>query len=97
MAQDPTGLQPYLYGLRGKAEAMGISRATFDRVVPTLTFNPRVIALDRSQPGGNPNAPAAAIPRFAPYQAKHVDADRINRGRRRYQDLRPHLSAIVRD
>jgi lytic murein transglycosylase len=93
LAQDPAGLQPYLYGLRGKAEAMGISRATFDRVVPTLTFNPRVIELDRAQPGGPTGGPIAP---FAPYKARHVDAARINRGRAKYQALRPRLSSIER-
>jgi len=93
LAQDPGGLQPYLYGLRGKAEAMGISRATFDRVVPTLTFNPRVIELDRAQPGGPTGGPIAP---FAPYKARHVDAARINRGRSKYQALRPRLASIER-
>lgn len=84
----------FLEGLRPRAMREGIRADTLDRVLPTLTYNPRVVALDRDQPGGNPNAPAAAIPRFAPYKARHVDADRIGRGRRRYQDLRPKLSAI---
>ncbi|RHW16531.1 lytic murein transglycosylase [Sphingomonas gilva] len=92
-AQDPAGLQPYLYSLRDKAEAMGISRATFDRVVPTLTYNPRVVELDRGQPGGSSSS---AIPPFAPYKARHVDAARINRGRAKYQALRPRLEAIER-
>lgn len=93
LAQDPDGLQPYLYGLRGKADAMGISRATFDAVIPTLTFNPRVVALDRAQPGGPVNSP---IQPFAPYKARHVDAARINRGRAKYRALRPRLEAIER-
>jgi membrane-bound lytic murein transglycosylase B len=88
--------QAFLNGLRPRAMAAGVSRATLDAVLPTLTVNPRVIALDRDQPGGNPNAPAAAIPRFAPYQARHVDADRIGRGQRKYQSLRPKLAQIER-
>jgi lytic murein transglycosylase len=91
-----SGFQSFLNGLRPRAMAAGVSRATLDAVLPTLTFNPRVIALDRDQPGGNPNAPAAAIPRFAPYQARHVDADRINRGRAKYQALRPRLAQVER-
>jgi lytic murein transglycosylase len=90
------GFQAFLNGLRPRAMTAGVSRATLDAVLPTLTFNPRVIALDRDQPGGNPNAPAAAIPRFAPYQARHVDADRINRGRSKYQSLRPRLAQVER-
>jgi len=84
----------FLDGLRPRAQAAGVSRATLDAVIPTLSFNQRVIDLDRDQPGGNPNAPAAAIPRFAPYAARHVDTDRINRGRARYQALRPRLASI---
>jgi membrane-bound lytic murein transglycosylase B len=91
-----SGFQAFLNGLRPRAMAAGVSRATLDSVLPTLSFNPRVIALDRDQPGGNPNAPAAAIPRFAPYQAQHVDADRIGRGRTKYQSLRPKLAQIER-
>jgi lytic murein transglycosylase len=90
------GFQSFLNGLRPRAMAAGVSRGTLDSVLPTLTFNPRVIELDRDQPGGNPNAPAAAIPRFAPYQARHVDADRIGRGRTKYQALRPKLAQIER-
>jgi len=61
-----------------------------DAVIPTLSFNPRVIELDREQPGNIPGI----IPNFAPYAARHVDADRINRGRERYRVLRPRLALI---
>ncbi|PTQ11702.1 lytic transglycosylase [Sphingomonas oleivorans] len=85
----------FLDGLRPRALAAGVSAATFDAVIPTLSFNSRVIELDRAQPGGTPtSSPSAAIARFEPYRVKHVDADRIGRGRRRYQDLRPRLAAI---
>ena len=84
----------FLDNLRPRALALGVSPATLDAVIPTLSFNPRVIELDRAQPGGNPNAPPAAIPRFAPYAARHVDAERINRGRKRYQAFRPRLALI---
>jgi len=102
IAQDQTtsdqeaGFQAFLAGLRPRALAAGVRTSTLDAVFPTLSFNPRVISLDRDQPGGNPNGPAAAIPRFAPYQSKHVDADRINRGRTKYQALRPKLAQIER-
>jgi lytic murein transglycosylase len=93
LAQD-SGFQAFLAGLRSRAQAAGVRPATLDAVFPTLSFNPRVIELDRAQPGGSPNAPAAAIPRFAPYAARHVDAERIERGRARYQQLRPRLELI---
>lgn len=93
-AQSEDGFQSFLNGLRGRAEREGISRATLDRVLPTLTYNARVIELDRAQPGGAPNAP---IPAFAPYKARHVDAARINRGRAKYQQLRPQLARIEQE
>ncbi|NCP11308.1 MAG: lytic murein transglycosylase [Sphingomonadales bacterium] len=91
LAQDAAGFQPYLMSLRTKALAQGISAATFDATVPGLTYNARVVELDRDQPGGSPNS---AIPPFAPYQARHVDAARIGDGRAKYRELRPLLSRI---
>lgn len=88
------GLQAYLRGLRARALAAGVGAATFDAVIPTLSYNPRVVALDRAQPGGV--AGNSPIPDFAPYKARHVDADRINRGRARYRDLRPRLIEVER-
>ncbi len=83
--------QEYLQTVRVKAEAQGVSRATLDRVIPTLVYLPRVIALDRSQPETLPNAP---VPDFEPYRRKHVDTARISRGRVKYAELRPMLQRI---
>ncbi|WP_414902877.1 lytic murein transglycosylase [Sphingomonas flavalba] len=94
VAQDEAGFQAFLGELRGQAARDGVSQRTLDAVMPTLTFNPRVVTLDRAQPGGNPSAPPSAIPAFAPYRARHVDAARINRGRAKYQALRPRLERI---
>ncbi|MBA2919363.1 lytic murein transglycosylase [Sphingomonas sp. MAH-20] len=93
-AQDEAGFQAFLAQIRTQALAQGVSARTLDSVLPTLTFNPRVIELDRSQPGGNPNAPPSAIPAFAPYRIKHVDQARISRGRAKYQALRPLLTRV---
>ena len=93
-AQDDAGFQSFLQQLRGQAIAKGVTPATLDSVLPTLTFNPRVVDLDRQQPGANPNAP---VPDFAPYRIEHVDASRINRGRQAYQSARPQLAAIERE
>ncbi|RIA45821.1 lytic murein transglycosylase [Hephaestia caeni] len=90
-AQSEAGFQEYLGTLRAEAEAAGVSRATIASVFPTLTMNPRVIELDRAQPGGNPNAP---IPMFAPYKARHVDAARIRRGRAAWLANRSKLARI---
>lgn len=88
------GFAGYLASLRGQALAMGVSAQTFDRVVPTLTYNPRVVQLDRSQRDEvriDPNAPVSP---FAPYRARHVDAARINGGRIVYARERTHLEQI---
>lgn len=89
-----SGFQGYLQLLSARARAQGVSEATIARVVPGLTFNPRVIELDRTQPGGGP-APGP-IPLFAPYRAKHVDSVRIEQGRRQYAASTPYLAAIER-
>ena len=88
------GFAAYLPVLRAQAERAGISQRTIANVLPTLTFNPRVVELDRGQPGGpsNPNA----IPPFFPYERQHVTPDLIARGQSRYQALRPRLADIER-
>lgn len=93
-AQDDAGFQAYLSGIRAQAIAQGVSPATFDAVAPTLTLNPRVVQLDRAQPG---NEASTASPPFAPYKAQHVDAARIGRGQRVYQAQRAQLAAIERE
>ncbi|WP_242139270.1 MULTISPECIES: lytic murein transglycosylase [unclassified Sphingomonas] len=90
-AQDDAGFQTYLATLRTLAETRGVSRATLDAVIPSLTLNPRVIELDRQQPGG----PAiAAIPNFAPYKAQHVGSAIIARGQAAYLSERGRLQRI---
>ncbi|MBB3926403.1 lytic murein transglycosylase [Sphingobium jiangsuense] len=91
---EQAGFQSYLNGLRAKAAAMGIRSATMDSLFPTLSFNPRVIQLDQSQPGGSFDSP---IPPFEPYRRKHVDAARIKGGQAAYRANRPKLMQIERD
>ena len=91
IAQDDGDFRAYLESLRPKARAMGIRDATLDAVFPTLTINPRVVALDQSQPGGGAYSP---IPNFEPYRVKHVDAARISRGRAVYAANRARLARI---
>jgi lytic murein transglycosylase len=73
---DEAGFQSYLQVLAARARAEGVSEATITRVTAGLTFNPRVIALDRAQPGSSPTPPP-----FEPYRQRHVDAQRIGAGR----------------
>lgn len=75
---DPAdGFAGYLELLRAKARAQGVSQASIDVMTAGLTYNPRVVALDRAQPGSRPGSP----PAFWPYYRDHVDAARINGGR----------------
>ncbi len=90
-AQDDAGFQAYMTVLRQQALAQGVSLRTADAVFPGLTLNPRVIELDRAQPG---TTNASAIPAFAPYKVQHVDAARIARGRQTYQAQRSRLQRI---
>jgi len=96
LAQDEeAGFQAYLSTLRAHAAARGVSAATLDSVIPTLTYYPRVVELDRAQPGAS--AAPSPILNFAPYRAQHVDRDRIQRGRVVYQQERARLAAIERE
>ena len=90
-AQDEAGFQSYLVELRAAALREGVRPATLDAILPTLTYNARVVELDRAQPG-NPNTNAS--PPFAPYKARHVDAARISRGRSAYAANRARLSRV---
>jgi membrane-bound lytic murein transglycosylase B len=86
-----SGFRQYLDQVRIRAAQQGVSQATLNRVIPSLNYNERVVSLDRAQPEGAADAP---IPQFAPYKAKHVDAQRISRGRSKYSELRPLLARI---
>ena len=90
VAQDDP-FQSYLAGVRARAVAQGVAATTVDREFIGLTLNPRVVDLDRGQPG---NVLSNSFSPFAPYRAQHVDAARIGRGRSVYQTQRPRLAAI---
>jgi lytic murein transglycosylase len=86
-----SGFRVYLAQVRQRALGEGVSAATLDRVLPSISFNERVVRLDKQQPEGSSDAP---VPNFAPYKARHVDASRISRGRAKYAELRPLLARI---
>jgi lytic murein transglycosylase len=90
-SNEEAGFQAYLQLLAARARAEGVSEATIIRMTSGLTFNPRVIQLDREQPGGPPNATPSP---FAPYRREHVDADRINAGRAMYAQVAAILPRI---
>lgn len=88
---EEAGYRAFLRALRPRALAQGVTPTTFDRVAAGLSFNRRVVSLDRAQPGV---ASGTSFPAFAPYRARHVDANRIARGRRAWLNIRPSLSRI---
>ncbi|HEX8300528.1 lytic murein transglycosylase [Sphingomonas sp.] len=94
VAQDENGFQSYLQVLARIAASEGVSRRTIDSVIPSLTYNSRVVELDRQQPETRPNAP---VPSFEPYRRSHVDAARISQGRTAYQRQRWRLERIERE
>ena len=56
-----------------------------------LSYNPRVVELDREQPGISPVPPP-----FAPYLASHVDAARVAGGRALYDQMAGFAYGIER-
>jgi lytic murein transglycosylase len=78
----PTSFDGYVQYLSAKARGEGVRESTISAMTAGLTFNPRVIELDRSQPGISP-----APPPFEGYRRQHVDPARISGGRRMYQEV----------
>ncbi len=75
---DPaSGFQGYLQYVSAKARGEGVSQRAIDSVLSGLSYNPRVVSLDRAQPGSSPGSP----PPFSGYYARHIGAERINLGR----------------
>lgn len=79
MAQTETGIgfQSYLQLVSAKARGQGVSQQAIDSVLSGLSYNPRVVSLDRAQPGSSPGSP----PAFSGYYVRHIGAERINLGR----------------
>lgn len=86
------GFQSYLNTVRAKAQAAGVGDDVLDATLPGLQVNPRVITLDRNQPGGPIDSP---IPDFEPYRKTHVNGDRIAGGRAARVRNAGHLDRIV--
>jgi len=69
--------ESWLATYRITAKARGISAQTLDRLLSGLKPNPRVIALDRTQPDDSSAAPAS----FANYLTRRLDTARITAGK----------------
>lgn len=85
-----SGFAGYLQLLAARARSEGVSEPTIQSVIPGLTYNPRVVALDRSQPGSTPNSP----PAFWPYYNKHIGSARIAGGRTKLAETAEITAAI---
>ncbi len=81
----------YLERLKARARAEGVSEPTIQRMTAGLTPNQRVIQLDSNQPG---SSSSRGYPRLAPYISTHVNAERVNTGRRVYNEHRSQLARI---
>jgi lytic murein transglycosylase len=77
-----------------QAIAQGVRPSTVSAVIPMLTYNARVVELDRQQPEQRPNV---TVSPFEPYRRQHVDAARIGQGRLAYQRQRWRLARIQRE
>ncbi len=86
----PSDFESWLADYRAAARARGVSAATLDSALTGLTPSPRVIELDRAQPGDSGRAPA----RFDSYLAKRLDSTRIYGGNQTAARMSDRLAAI---
>ncbi len=93
---ESSGFASYIELLAARARGEGVSESTISAMTSGLSFNPRVIALDRSQPGGNPAVatPPSSFIAFEPYRRKHVDPARIAGGQRQYAAIAGQVAAL---
>jgi lytic murein transglycosylase len=85
-----SAFRAYMMAFRGRAIAAGVRPETVDAILPTLSYNPRVVTLDRAQPGV-----AGSVPQtFSEYLIHHVTPDVIAIGQRRLAEMAPQLALI---
>ncbi len=87
------GFAAFLGDIRARAIGEGVRSETIDAILPGLSFNARVVALDRNQPD---DSRPSTIPKLSDYLARRLVPARINPGRTRYQALLPRLMEIER-
>ncbi|KPP85434.1 lytic transglycosylase domain-containing protein [Erythrobacter sp. HL-111] len=93
-ANDGIAFDAYVAQLAERARAQGVSEATVRRMTEGLSPDPRVIRLDRGQPG---SPTRSGYPALAPYIDTHVNAARIAGGREVYRRNLATLRRIERD
>ena len=70
------GFAGYLQYVGAKARGQGVSQTAIDSITNGLTYNTKVVALDRAQPGSTPGSP----PAFWAYYNRHIGAAPALRG-----------------
>src|SRR3546814_841813 len=93
-AASPTAeadFQTWLSQFRSRAIAQGINAATVDSAFQGLTFNPRVVELDREQPD---DSRPSTVPKFSDYLARRLTPDRVKPGIDRFAEMGPVLSEV---
>lgn len=76
-ADSAGGFAGYLQYVGVKARGQGVSQTAIDTITNGLTYNTKVVALDRAQPGSTPGSP----PAFWSYYTRHIGEARIDGGR----------------
>lgn len=92
-AQD-VPFEAYLELLKARARAEGVREHTIERMTAGLTPNPRVIELDRAQPG---TPTSIGYPALQPYLNTHVNSTRIRRGREAFASTRRWYGRIEQE
>ena len=87
----PQSFEEWLGHFRANALEQGIGIATIETTFAGMTFNPRVVALDRAQPDISTTSTPA---RFSDYLVRRLTADRINRGRQMRSDISATLEGV---
>ncbi|WP_017671177.1 lytic murein transglycosylase [Blastomonas sp. AAP53] len=86
------GFRAYLEGsVAARARREGVSQRTIDAVLPGLSFDDSVAALDRRFA---PTPAGQAFPSFGPEMAKRINAAKIRQGRQVYADEAARLVGI---
>jgi|TARA_R100000501_G_scaffold12618_1_gene23279 lytic murein transglycosylase len=92
-ADAATGFQSWLQGFRARAIEAGVAPATLDRELDGLTYNPRVVQLDRDQPSSR----TSSGPILPGYLERRLVPSRIEPGRRLAVSLNDQLLRAERE
>ncbi len=90
-SQVSQGFRTYLDSVAARARREGVSQRTIDAVLPGLSFDESVAALDRRFA---PTPAGQAFPSFGAEMAKRINAAKIRQGRQVYADEAARLVAI---